>query len=283
MIERLGVVGAGQMGAGIAQVALAAGYAVTLTDARPEALEAARAGIAKGLGRQVEKGALAPGARDAALGRLALAPDLAGLAAMDLVVEAATEAEEVKAAIFRGLAPHLAAQAILATNTSSIPITRLAAQSDRPDRFVGLHFMNPVPVMPLVELIRGLATSDDTVAEARAVAERLGKTVVESRDAPGFLVNRLLIPMVNEAASLLEQGVGTAEGIDAALRLGANHPMGPLALADLIGLDTVLAIMEVLQRETGDPKYRPCPLIRRHVEAGWTGRKAGRGFHLYGR
>ena len=280
-IETVGVIGAGQMGAGIAQVMAAAGYAVRLNDVNEPVLEKALAGIAKGYDRQVGKGRMEEGARDAALGRIATTTALPDLGACDLVVEAATERESLKIAIFEGLVPHLGPDAILTTNTSSISITRLAARTDRPDRFMGFHFMNPVPVMPLVELIRGMATSQDTFDACSDVVRALGKTRAEAEDFPGFIVNRVLIPMVNEAVYAVHEGVGGVAAVDAAMRLGANHPMGPLQLADLIGLDTCLAIMRVLMDGMGDTKYRPCPLLVRYVEAGWLGRKSGRGFYDY--
>ncbi|PYE85071.1 3-hydroxybutyryl-CoA dehydrogenase [Pseudoroseicyclus aestuarii] len=280
-IETVGIVGAGQMGSGIALVSALAGLEVHLTDASAGALEAAPRIIARLLDRRVAKGALSQQERDEALGRIAYAPDLSAIGGSDLVIEAATEREALKLDIFRQLVPHLGPQTILATNTSSISITRLAAATDRPQRMLGVHFMNPVPAMALVEVIRGLATDGAVVEAALAFVRRLGKTPVEARDHPAFIVNRILIPMVNEAVFALHDGVGDVAAIDAAMTLGANQPMGPLALADLIGLDTCLSIMEVLQRETGDPKYRPSPLLRAHVDAGWLGRKSGRGFYDY--
>jgi 3-hydroxybutyryl-CoA dehydrogenase len=280
-ITRVGVVGAGQMGNGIAHVLALAGVDVMLTDSSPEALARARGVVARNLDRQLAKGAITAEAKAGALARLATTPTLADLGPCDLVIEAATEAESVKAAILEGLVPHLAAHTILATNTSSIPITRLAARTDRPERFLGVHFMNPVPVMQLVELIRGIATSDETFAAAKALVERLGKTATVAEDFPAFLVNRILMPMINEAVYALFEGVGTVESIDASMRLGANHPMGPLELADFIGLDTCLAIMNVLHDGFADTKYRPCPLLVKYVEAGWLGRKAKRGFYDY--
>jgi 3-hydroxybutyryl-CoA dehydrogenase len=280
-ITRVGVVGAGQMGNGIAHVLALAGVDVLLTDSSPEALARAPGVVARNLDRQLAKGAITAEAKAGALARLATTPTLADLGPCDLVIEAATEAESVKAAILEGLVPHLAAHTILATNTSSIPITRLAARTDRPERFLGVHFMNPVPVMQLVELIRGIATSDETFAAAKALVERLGKTATVAEDFPAFLVNRILMPMINEAVYALFEGVGTVESIDASMRLGANHPMGPLELADFIGLDTCLAIMNVLHDGFADTKYRPCPLLVKYVEAGWLGRKAKRGFYDY--
>jgi 3-hydroxybutyryl-CoA dehydrogenase len=280
-IGHVGVVGAGQMGNGIAHVFAAAGFDVLVTDTSPEALGACKTVIARNLDRQLAKGTIERSARDAALGRIRTTPDLSALGGLDLVIEAATERETVKTAIFEALVPHLAPRTILASNTSSISITRLAARTDRPERFMGVHFMNPVPVMQLVELIRGIATSDETFATMQAVVARLGKTAAEAADYPAFIVNRVLIPMINEAAYALFEGVGTVASIDSCLRLGANHPMGPLELADFIGLDTCLAIMNVLHEGLADSKYRPCPLLVKYVEAGWLGRKAGRGFYDY--
>ncbi|PRY93446.1 3-hydroxyacyl-CoA dehydrogenase [Hasllibacter halocynthiae] len=278
-IARIGVVGAGQMGGGIAHVCALAGYEVLLTDVSRDALAAAPGAIGRDIGRQVAKGAVTEARKAEALARVTTTPELRDLGACDLVIEAATEREDVKAAIFEGLVPHLAPGAILASNTSSISITRLASRTDRPGRFMGFHFMNPVPVMQLVELIRGIATTQETFDACAGVVERLGKTHSAAEDFPGFIVNRVLVPMINEAAYVLHEGVGTVRSIDASMKLGANHPMGPLELADLIGLDTCLAIMEVLHEGLGDTKYRPCPLLRKYVEAGWLGRKAGRGFY----
>ena len=278
-MSRVTVVGAGQMGAGIAQVAAVAGDDVTLVDVIPAQLEKARAGIERSLGRMVEKGRMQAAAAEAALGRIETAAEPA---AADLAIEAATEDVDLKLRIFRDLDAAAGDGAVLASNTSSIPITRLAAATSRPERVVGMHFMNPVPVMPLVELVRGLDTSDEAVAVVRAAAERMGKTVAEARDYPGFISNRVLLPMINEAVYCLMEGVGEREAIDTVMRLGMNHPMGPLQLADLIGLDTCLAILEVLHDGLGDPKYRPCPLLRSYVEAGRMGRKSGRGFYEYG-
>jgi 3-hydroxybutyryl-CoA dehydrogenase len=272
------VVGAGQMGSGIAQVAAVAGYDVTLVDVAPRQLEAARSTIEDSLGKLVAKGKVDAGAAEAALGRIATAAEPAPA---DLAIEAATENVDLKLSIFRDLDRAAGDGAILASNTSSIPITRLAAATSRPERVVGMHFMNPVPLMPLVELIRGLETTDEAAAAVRAAAERMGKTVAESRDYPGFIANRILLPMINEAVYCLMEGVGDRESIDTVMKLGMSHPLGPLQLADLIGLDTCLAIMEVLHDGLGDSKYRPCPLLRSYVEAGRLGRKSGRGFYEY--
>jgi len=277
--ERVCVVGAGQMGSGIAQVAAVAGYDVTLVDVSEAQLAKARAGIERSLAKLVEKGTVEAGGAEAALGRIAPAAEPV---AADLAIEAATEDVALKERIFRGLDEAAGPDAVLATNTSSIPITRLAAVTSRPARVVGMHFMNPVPLMPLVELIRGIETSDETAGYVRAAAERMGKTVAEAHDYPGFISNRILVPMINEAVYCLMEGVGDRDSIDTVMRLGMNHPMGPLRLADLIGLDTCLAIMEVLHQGLGDSKYRPCPLLRSYVEAGRLGRKSGRGFYDYG-
>ncbi|PHK94438.1 3-hydroxybutyryl-CoA dehydrogenase [Pseudoroseomonas rhizosphaerae] len=280
-IRSVGVIGAGQMGNGIAHVAALAGLSVALVDVKAEALDKALATIRKNMDRQVQKGALSAGERDAALARVSTGTEMALLGESDIVIEAATEREEVKLSIFRAVCPLLRPGAILASNTSSIPITRLAAATDRPERFIGMHFFNPVPVMKLVEVIRGFATSDETFEAVSALAGRLGKTTAVSEDFPGFLVNRILVPMLNEAATALHEGVGDVRSIDAAMKLGANHPMGPLELADFIGLDTCLAIMRVLHEGMGDGKYRPSPLLVKYVEAGWLGRKSGRGFYDY--
>jgi 3-hydroxybutyryl-CoA dehydrogenase len=282
-VSRLGVVGAGQMGGGIAQVAAAAGLEVVLLDASRAAAERGRAAIEAQLGRQVDKGKLAAGERDATLRRISIAEAVAGLREVDFVIEAASEDATLKGRLFADLDGVCRPDAILASNTSSIGITGLGARTRRPDKVIGMHFMNPVPVMKLCELIRGLATSDQTYETTRALAEKLGKTTVVSRDVPGFIVNRVLAPMINEAIFAFSEGLASAEDIDRAIQLGLNHPMGPLALADLIGLDTTLAILEVLHRELGDPKYRPCPLLRQYVAAGWHGRKTGRGFYTYGK
>ena len=278
-MTRLCVVGAGQMGAGIAQVAAVAGYDVTLVDVSPAQLDRARAGIERSLAKLVSKGSVDAAAAEAAVTRIAPAAEPV---VADLAIEAATEDVALKERIFRGLDEAAGPDAVLATNTSSIPITRLAAVTARPERVVGMHFMNPVPLMPLVELIRGLDTSDEAAAYVRAAAERMGKTVAEAHDHPGFISNRILVPMINEAVYCLMEGVGNRDSIDTVMRLGMNHPMGPLRLADLIGLDTCLAIMEVLHHGLGDDKYRPCPLLRSYVEAGRLGRKSGRGFYDYG-
>jgi 3-hydroxybutyryl-CoA dehydrogenase len=279
VIERVLVVGAGQMGAGIAQVAAAAGMRVTLVDVGEEQLARALTGIGGSLAKLASKGQVDD--PEAVLARIATATDVASAADAELAIEAASEDVELKLRIFRGLDEALGPHAILASNTSSIPIGRLAAATGRPALVCGMHFMNPPALMPLVELIRGLETSDETVAQVRTAAEAMGKTVAEARDVPGFLANRMLLPMLNEAAFCLYEGVGDAEAIDTVMRLGMSHPLGPLALADLIGLDTCLAILEVLHDGFGDPKFRPCPLWRQYVEAGRLGRKAGRGFHDY--
>ncbi|MEX2180276.1 MAG: 3-hydroxybutyryl-CoA dehydrogenase [Gemmatimonadaceae bacterium] len=280
--DSIAVVGAGQMGNGIAHVFAQAGHPVTMIDVSPDALARGRETIAKNLDRQVKKGTITADAKDATLGRITTAGALDAVAGASLVVEAVTEQRALKFRIFSDIDTHASAGAILATNTSSISITEIAAQTRRPDAVIGMHFMNPVPVMQLVEVIRGLATSDDTTARTVALAKAVGKTPVEANDSPGFIANRVLMPMINEAVYCLMEGVGTAESIDTVMKLGMNHPMGPLALADFIGLDTCLAILEVLHTGLGDPKYRPCPLLRKYVAAGWLGKKAGRGFHMYG-
>ncbi|MEM9705463.1 MAG: 3-hydroxybutyryl-CoA dehydrogenase [Pseudomonadota bacterium] len=280
-IESVGVIGAGQMGSGIAHVFAAGGFQVCLHDNNDERLPAAQTLIERNLHRQVARGKLADRDADAALSRLTLSADVASLSPCDLVIEAATESQEVKSAIFSSLKGLLKEDAILATNTSSISITGLASASDRPERFIGLHFMNPAPVMQLVEIIRGIATSRETFDAAKDIVESLGKTVAVSEDFPAFIVNRLLMPMINEAIYTLYEGVGTVEAIDTGMKLGANHPMGPLQLADFIGLDICLAIMQVLYEGLADSKYRPCPLLVKYVEAGWLGKKSGRGFYDY--
>jgi 3-hydroxybutyryl-CoA dehydrogenase len=281
-IRTVGVVGAGTMGHGIAQVAAQTGYEVVLVDMVPDALARGVAQIGKGLGRLVEKGKLAAEARDAALARVRTAADVAALADAQLVVEAVVERLEVKEKVLAELDRACPAETILATNTSSISITRLAAATRRPEKVIGMHFMNPVPVMQLIEVIRGLATSQETYDAVEAAAKQMGKTPVEVHDAPGFVSNRVLMPMINEAIFCLYEGVGKAEAVDAVMKMGMNHPMGPLALADLIGLDVCLDILRVLQGGFGDPKYRPCPLLVKMVDAGYLGRKSGRGFYIYG-
>jgi len=280
-IRRIGVVGAGTMGHGIAQVSAQSGYEVVLVDAAPEALERGRSQIAKGFERLVGKGKLSPEDRDQALARLSTGGDLAALETADLVVEAVVERLEVKQKVLAELDRICPPNAILASNTSSISITRLAGATGRPDKVIGMHFMNPVPVMQLVEVIRGLATSQETWEAVEAASRRMGKTPVEVHDAPGFVSNRVLMPMINEAIFCLYEGVGKPEAIDEVMKLGMNHPMGPLALADLIGLDVCLDILRVLQQGFGDPKYRPCPLLVKMVDAGHLGRKSGRGFYEY--
>ncbi|CAN5418964.1 3-hydroxyacyl-CoA dehydrogenase NAD-binding domain-containing protein [soil metagenome] len=280
-INRVAVVGAGTMGNGIVHVFAQHGYEVTMIDVSPDALEGARATIAANLERQIKKGLLAEADRDAALERIRPATELRGAEAAELVVEAATEHRDLKFRIFRELDAIAPASAILASNTSSISITEIAAQTQRPDRVIGMHFMNPVPVMKLVEIIRGLATSEETTRTVVQLAEGLGKTVAEANDYPGFVSNRVLMPMINEAVFCLMEGVAEREAIDTVMKLGMNHPMGPLALADLIGLDTCLAIMEVLHQGLGDDKYRPCPLLRKYVAAAKLGRKTGEGFYSY--
>jgi len=280
-IKTVGVVGAGQMGAGIAHVCALAGYEVALHDVAPERIAAGIALTTKNLNRQVARGMVTIEQMQDALSRIKPTDALGAVGASDLIIEAATENEEVKKAIFRSLAPHLGTRTLLASNTSSISITRLASTTDRPERFIGLHFMNPVPLMKLVEIIRGIATDVDTYETASQFAKSLGKTTANAEDFPAFIVNRVLVPMINEAIYTLYEGVGTVENIDTAMRLGANHPMGPLELGDFIGLDTVLAIMNVLHDGLADSKYRPCPLLVKYVEAGWLGKKAGRGFYDY--
>lgn len=280
-IKKIGVIGAGQMGNGIAHVCALAGYDVVLNDISEEALTAGLQTIEKNMTRQVARDLISVEDMTAALGRITTSGSMDPLGAVDMAIEAATENRDVKEAIFRSLSQVVPAHAVLATNTSSISVTRLASVTDRPERFIGLHFMNPVPLMKLVEVIRGLATDQETYETAMEVADKLGKTVTNAEDYPAFIVNRVLMPMINEAVYTLYEGVGTVEAIDSAMRLGANHPMGPLQLADFIGLDTCLSIMQVLHDGLADTKYRPCPLLVKYVEAGWLGRKSGRGFYDY--
>jgi 3-hydroxybutyryl-CoA dehydrogenase len=280
-VTTLGVIGGGQMGQGIAQIAAQAGISVTIVDAAVDFAEAAVGKLRKQLDRLVEKGKLDGAGRDQVMARLRPGGSLSDLATCDFVIEAAPEKESLKIDLFKNLGSICRDDAILASNTSSISITKIGAASGRPDRVIGMHFMNPVPVMKLVEIVRGLPTSDATVETTTALAHRFGKTTIGARDIPGFIVNRMLIPLLNEACYGLYEGLGSAQDIDTGVRLGLNHPMGPLELGDLIGLDTCLAIAEVLQRELGDDKYRPCPLLRQYVAAGWLGRKVGRGFYEY--
>ena len=280
-IQSVGIVGAGQMGNGIAHVFALAGYDVLMTDVSADALDKAVGLIGRNLERQVSRGKISAEQRDAALGRIRTTRSLAEIGQTDLVIEAATERETIKQAIFEDLLPNLKPHTILTSNTSSISITRLASRTDRPEKFMGFHFMNPVPVMQLVELIRGIATDDATYRALLDVVEKLGKTAASAEDFPAFIVNRILMPMINEAVYTLYEGVGSVKSIDESLKLGANHPMGPLELADFIGLDTCLAIMNVLHEGLADTKYRPCPLLVKYVEAGWLGRKAQRGFYDY--
>ena len=280
-LNSVGVIGAGQMGAGIAHVVALNGYDVAIYDLSPDRLQACLENIKKNLARQVSKDHIDQAAMDKALGHITLATDLGAIGQADLAIEAATENEEVKKSIFKALTPLARPDTIMASNTSSISITRLASVTDRPERFIGLHFMNPVPIMKLVEIINGIATNRETYETAVEFATSLGKTTAMAEDFPAFIVNRVLAPMINEAIYTLYEGVGTVDAIDIAMRLGANHPMGPLELGDFIGLDTVLSIMNVLHEGLADSKYRPCPLLVKYVEAGWLGRKAGRGFYDY--
>ena len=281
MAERIAVIGAGQMGNGIAHVFAQSGFPVTMIDISEAAVARGRTTIEKNLDRQLKKGTIDAAAKDATLGRLTTSPDLGAASAATLVVEAATENVELKFRIFSDLDRITPPAAILASNTSSIAITEIAARTARPEKVGGMHFMNPVPVMQLVEVIRGLATSDETTAKVLELSRALGKTPVEVNDFPGFVANRILMPMINEAIYCVMEGVGTPEAVDTVMKLGMNHPMGPLALADFIGLDTCLAILEVLHDGLGDPKYRPAPLLRKYVAAGWLGKKSGRGFYEY--
>ncbi len=281
VMKNIGVIGAGQMGCGIAHVSAAAGYKVQMFDLSKDRIEAALATINGNLARQVSNGKLSDEERSGTLSRISGSADLNDLAAMDMVIEAATEDESVKRKIYAQVCPVLKPEALLATNTSSLSITRLASATDRPERFMGIHFMNPVPVMKLVELVRGIATDEPTFRAAKEYVTALDKTATVAEDFPAFIVNRILLPMINEAIYTLYEGVGSVEAIDTAMKLGANHPMGPLQLADFIGLDTCLSIMQVLHDGLADSKYRPCPLLVKYVEAGWLGRKSGRGFYDY--
>ncbi|SDE28091.1 3-hydroxybutyryl-CoA dehydrogenase [Ruegeria marina] len=280
-IQKIGVIGAGQMGNGIAHVMALAGYDVLLNDISQQALDDALSTVRGNMARQAGRGKIGEDEMEAALARISTTLTLADIGKTDLVIEAATERETIKQAIFEDLQPHLLPHTILTSNTSSISITRLASRTDRPERFMGFHFMNPVPVMQLVELIRGIATDEETFSSCKAVVDKLGKTAASAEDFPAFIVNRILMPMINEAVYTLYEGVGNVQSIDQSMKLGANHPMGPLELADFIGLDTCLAIMNVLHDGLADTKYRPCPLLTKYVEAGWLGRKTQRGFYDY--
>ena len=280
-VERIGIIGAGQMGNGIAHVCALAGYDVVIEDLNPDALGKALKTIGKNLDRQASKGIIKQEEATAALSRLRVSTSLDDMRDRDVVIEAATENEQVKRKIFQDLCPRINRNTIIASNTSSISITRLAASTDRPERFIGLHFMNPVPLMQLVEVIRGIATEEETFEAALDIVKRVGKTAANAEDFPAFIVNRILLPMINEAIYTLYEGVGNVEAIDTAMKLGANHPMGPLQLADFIGLDTCLSVMQVLYEGLADSKYRPCPLLVKYVEAGWLGKKTGRGFYDY--
>jgi 3-hydroxybutyryl-CoA dehydrogenase len=281
MIQKIGVIGAGQMGNGIAHVCALAGYDVVLNDISEDQLAKAMQTMDENMVRQVSRGHITDSDREGALKRITTATSLEKFGDVDLAIESATEDESVKRSILEDLCTHIGPDALIATNTSSISVTRLASVTDRPERFMGMHFMNPVPLMQLVELIRGIATSEETFSEVRELTIKLGKTPANAEDFPAFIVNRILLPMINEAVYTLYEGVGTVEAIDTAMKLGANHPMGPLQLADFIGLDTCLSVMQVLYEGLADSKYRPCPLLVKYVEAGWLGRKIGRGFYDY--